>query len=396
VNSTAIRGRVVVGEEIWPGGTVLVEGPSIRAVGRGPLRADALVDLGDSFVVPGFVDLQLNGAFGVDVVLQPERLRELSASLVATGTTSYLPTVVTRPADEYESLLAGLHLEGDGGAEALGLHLEGPFINVAKRGAHPAKAVTPPDPDAFAAMLDAGPRVSMVTLAPEMPGAGKLISRGVERGVVVSLAHSNASFDEAMGAFDAGAKSVTHLFNAMSPLHHRDPGLPGAVFAHGTAACGIIVDRHHVHPEMVRLAYDRLGPERMYLVTDAMAAAGMGPGEHSLAGRTVHVEDGAPKLADGTLAGSALLMPEAVANVVEITGCTLQDAVKMASTTPARLVGANSKGRLAAGADADVVALSPNLDVEAVWVRGRLQGAPDGAARLLRGGRAREGLTADG
>jgi N-acetylglucosamine-6-phosphate deacetylase len=385
VSTTAIRGRVVVEDEIWPGGTVLVEGPSIRAVGRGPLRADAVVDLGDSFVVPGFVDLQLNGALGLDVVLQPEHLRELSESLTATGTTSYLPTVVTRPAGEYGGLLVDLRLGGDG-AEALGLHLEGPFINVEKRGAHPEEAVTAPDPDALAAMLDAA-RVSMVTLAPEMPGAGELISLCVQRGVVVSMAHSNASFDEAMSAFDAGAASVTHLFNAMSPLQHRDPGLPGAVLTHDAAACGIIVDRHHVHPEMVSLAYDRLGPERMYLVTDAMAAAGMGPGEHSLAGRTVYVEDGAPRLADGTLAGSTLLMHEAVANVMEITRCSLQDAIKMASATPARLVGASRKGRLAPGADADVVALSPNLDVEAVWARGRLQDVPDtaGVAHLRDG-----------
>ena len=358
-----------MGADIWDGGTVLIEGPSIRAVGCGPIRGDNVVDLDDSFIVPGFVDLQVNGAFGVDVVLQPERLPELSTSLVATGTTSYLPTIVTRPTGEYEGLLASIDLDGTEGAQTLGLHLEGPFINVAKRGAHPAEAVTAPDPDALSAMLDAT-RVTMVTLAPEMPGAEALISLCVERGVIVSLAHSNANFDETMGAFEAGARSVTHLFNAMSSLHHRDPGLPGATLAPGTAACGIIVDGHHVHPEMVRLAYERLGPDRMYLVTDAMAAAGMGPGEHSLAGRTVRVDDGVPRLPDGTLAGSALLMHEAVWNVMEITGCSLPDAVKMASSTPAALIGARSKGRLAPGFDADLVALSPNLEVETVWTRG--------------------------
>lgn len=369
MSTTAIRGRVVVGDEVWAGGTVLIEGRSIRAVGRGPLRGDAVVDLADSFIAPGFVDLQVNGAFGVDVVLQPERLPELSARLTSTGTTSYLPTIVTRPAGEYEGLLASLDLDADEGAETLGLHLEGPFINVEKRGAHPAEAVTAPDPDALAAMLDAT-RVGMVTLAPEMPGAEDLISLCIQRGVVVSLAHSNANFQETMEAFDSGGRSVTHIFNAMSPLHHRDPGLPGAALAHGAAVCGIIVDGRHVHPEMVRLVYERLGPDRMYLVTDAMAAAGMGPGEHSLAGTTVRVEDGVPRLPNGTLAGSALLMHEAVANVMEITGCSLPEAVRMASTTPAALIGAHQKGRLAPGFDADLVALSPNLEVETVWTGG--------------------------
>lgn len=225
----------------------------------------------------------------------------------------------------------------------------------------------------------------MVTAAPELSGFLALAETAGARKAVVSLGHSDASFEEAMAALDSGARGVTHLFNAMSPLHHRDPGLPGAALSHPGACCGIIADGRHVHPEMVRLAFERLGPDRMYLVTDAMAAAGMGSGEYSLAGHRVFMEDGLPRLEDGTLAGSILTMDEALRNVLNFTGCSLPDAVRMAATTPARLIGEGErKGRLAPGFDADVVALSPALEVEAAWVGGRevqSKGGPDEFAR---------------
>jgi N-acetylglucosamine-6-phosphate deacetylase len=164
---------------------------------------------------------------------------------------------------------------------------------------------------------------------------------------------------------------LTHLFNAMSPLHHRQPGLPGAAFAHPRVTCAIIADGRHVHPEMVALAFRALGPDRLYLVTDAIAAAGMEPGEYSLATRRVYLEEGVPKLEDGTLAGSILTMDEALRNVLAFTGCTVPEAVRMAATTPARLAGGGGrKGRLASSYDADLVVLSPELSVEAVYKDG--------------------------
>ncbi len=369
--SLAIRGRVVTGDEVWDEGTILVEDGRIRDVSREPLAAGRVVELPECYLVPGFVDLQVNGGFGVDVVTRPERLGELSAALPATGITSYLPTLVTLPLGRYPGVIGGLDLEPRGGANPLGLHLEGPFISPEKRGAHAAEAVASPDPEALGEMLDAG-WVEMVTLAPETPGAGRLIELANARGTVASLGHSAASFEEATSAFERGAASVTHLFNAMSPLHHRDPGLPGAAMAHLRPHCGMVADGRHVHPEMVRLAFDRLGPDRMYLVTDAMAAAGMCEGEYELAGRTVSMKDGIPRLEDGTLAGSVLTMDEALRNVLEFTGCPLPEAVHMATATPADLIGAGGKGRLAAGCDADVVALSADLRVEASWVGGKL------------------------
>lgn len=371
MSALAIRGRVVAEDEVWHRGTVLVENGRIEKVSRDALDADQIVEMPGSYLVPGFVDLQVNGAFGVDVVDHPDRLDDLSAALPRTGVTSYLPTLVTLPLHRYPRIIGELSSQQGPGAEPLGVHLEGPFINPEKRGAHPAEAVIPPDPKTFGELLGTG-RVAMATLAPELPGVHRLLEISAGRGVAVSLGHSAASFEEAWEALERGAPSVTHLFNAMSPLHHRDPGLPGAALAHPGPRCSLVADGRHVHPEMVRLAFDRLGPDRVYLVTDAMSAAGMGSGEFELAGRKVTVQEGTPRLDDGTLAGSVLTMDEAVRNVMSFTGCTLPEAVRMASVTPSTLLGAERKGRLARGFDADVVALSASLEVEAAWAGGEL------------------------
>lgn len=358
--------------EVWEEGTVLIDGESIRAVERGRVEAHETIELSDSFILPGFVDLQVNGAFGVDVATEPGSLRRLSAKLPSTGTTSYLPTIVSRPLSEYDPLLSEIELvAAPAGAEPLGLHLEGPFLNPERKGAHLAENLAAPDAGFIEAVLEAAP-VRLVTLAPELEGATGLLEVAAGSGVVASLGHSVADFGTASRALDAGAESVTHLFNAMGSLHHRDPGLPGAALGHPRAACGIIADGRHLHPEIVKLAFRLLGPDRMYLVTDAIAAAGMGSGEYSLAGRRVSVENDTPRLEDGTIAGSVLQMDEALRNTLHFTDCTLPEAVRMVSATPARLIGEGErKGRLAPGYDADIMALSPELELEAVWLRGK-------------------------
>jgi N-acetylglucosamine-6-phosphate deacetylase len=381
MKTTALRGRVVTDYEVWPEAAVLVEGGAVRDVVRdvGPgealLReADEVRDYGDSFLVPGFVDLQVNGAFGIDVASQPECLPELSGRLLATGTTAFLPTVISSPESLYEDVLPELASWAGGplsGAEVLGVHLEGPFISLAKRGAHPAAAVVPPDRDLLSRLMDLGP-VRMITAAPEVEGAEELMDLAKSRGVVVSAGHSDAPFDVAYRAFDRSASSVTHLFNAMSPLHHREPGLPGAAFAHPLVVCGLIADGLHVHPEMVALAFRMLGPDRLYLATDATAATGMGPGEYALATRRIYLDSNVPKLGSGSLAGSVVTMNESFQNILAFTGCTLPEAVRMASTTPARLVGeGRRKGRLISGYDADVAVLGPDLSIAAVWRGGQ-------------------------
>lgn len=380
MSTIALRGRVVTEREVWNPGTVVIEGPTIQAVVQGRMEAKENIDLEDSLLVPGFVDLQVNGAFGVDVATEPQRIGELSAALVQTGTTSYLPTIISLPLEEYPSLLSSISLEGRDGAEPLSLHLEGPFINPEKKGAHLQENVVPPDAQALSTMLK-DDSVRMVTLAPEMLGAAELIQVAIGRGVLVSLGHSDAGFDAASRAFDQGARSITHLFNAMSSFHHRDPGLPGAALTDPRCTCGIIADGRHVHPNAIKVAFAVLGADRIYLVTDAIAAAGMKGGEYPLAGRQVFLEEGAPRLEDGTMAGSVLQMDEALRNVLAFTGCTLPKAVRMVASTPARLIGEGErKGRLAPGYDADVVALTPDLEVDSVWIRGK---------RILEGDRKR-------
>ena len=372
----ALRGQVVSDYEVWPEGTVLFGDGAIADVGRDGVLvddADEVYEYPESLILPGFVDLQVNGAFGVDVASEPERLAELSRALLSTGTTSYLPTVISSPETLYEEALPaiGRQTEESEGAEVLGVHLEGPFLDLQKRGAHAAAHVVPPDPALLAHLLDLGP-VRMVTLAPELAGVGRLIDQAAGRGVVVSAGHSDASFELAYGSFDGSVGAVTHLFNATSPMHHREPGLPGAAFAHPRVPCGIIVDGHHVHPEMVGLSFRMLGPDRLYLVTDAIAAAGAPAGEYSLATRTVYSDGGVPRLGSGAIAGSTLTMVEAFRNILAFTGCTVPEAARMASTSPSRLIGeGRRKGRLIPGHDADVTVLAPDLSVEAVWRGGR-------------------------
>jgi N-acetylglucosamine-6-phosphate deacetylase len=368
----ALRGRVVTDYEVWPEGSVLLEGGSIRDVSPddSPVGdADEVREYANSLLLPGFVDLQVNGAFGVDVATEPSRLGELSAALLSTGTTAYLPTVISSPESLYEEVLPKLTAAGEPspGAVNLGVHLEGPFINLEKRGAHAAAHVVPPDPRLLLRLLDLAP-VRMITIAPELGGADELMELALRCGVVVSAGHSDAPFGLAYEALDASVAGVTHLFNAMSAMHHREPGLPGAAFAHPRVVCGLIADGHHVHPEMVGLTFRMLGPDRIYLTTDAIAAAGMGDGEYRLASRTVYMEGGVPRLGSGTIAGGVLAMNEAFRNILAFTGCTVPEAARMASTTPAKLVGeGRRKGRLVPGYDADVTVLAPDLSVEAVW-----------------------------
>ena len=385
----ALRGRVVTDYEVWPEGTVLLEGGAIADVSPDDsLLGDAeeVREYPDSLLLPGFVDLQVNGAFGVDVASEPHRVAELSEALLSTGTTSYLPTIISSPEGLYKEVLPALAAASGSppsgpGAEPLGVHLEGPFINLEKRGAHAAAHVVPPDRGFLLRLLDFAP-VRVVTLAPELEGADELMTLAANRGVVVSAGHSGAPFEVAYEALDASVAGVTHLFNAMSAMHHREPGLPGAAFAHPRVVCGLIADGLHVHPEMVALAFRMLGPDRVWLVTDAISAAGMGDGEYRLATRTVYLDGGVPRLGSGAIAGSTLTMGEAFRNVLAFTGCTLPEAARMASTTPARLVGeGRRKGRLTPGYDADVAVLAPDLSVEAVWRGGELAYERRGSSR---------------
>ena len=305
----------------------------------------------DVVVAPGFVDLQVNGVENVDcAVASGDDWARAGEHLARTGVTAWLPTLVSQPLDRYArhlDAIAASMTAALGSPVVLGAHLEGPFLG-ARRGAHRAEDIVPPDLDWLRALPD---HVRLVTLAPEQPGAPEAVELLAQRGVVVSLGHSAADLETAVAAADRGARMVTHLFNGMPPLHHRDPGILGAGLADDRLSAGLIADGIHVHPSLLPVVFRAKGPGRVALVTDAIAwRAG------HLRDRGVTVVDGAPRLPDGTLAGSVLTMDAAVRNVVDA-GVPLAEALTAASTTPATLLGDRDRGRLRVGARADLVVL---------------------------------------
>lgn len=347
---------------LWPDGRlapgrIVVEGDRIG--GLEPAGADAP----DRVVAPGFVDLQVNGHDDVDVASADgsdwDRLDEL---LLAQGVTTWCPTLVTAPWDRTRAALdriAGAAARGGARPAIAGAHLEGPFLGE-RPGAHRAEWIVDPTAERLEAIPDV---VSVVTLGPERVGALDAVAELAGRGVVVALGHSAAHHDLALAAADAGARLVTHGFNAMGPLHHREPGLIGAALTDPRLTVSLIADGVHVHPAVLRLAF-AAAPGRVALVTDAVAWR-----TERLAGRGVRVVDGAPRLADGTLAGSALTMEAAIRTVVAA-GVDLATALAAASTTPARVLGLTDRGRIEPGARADLVVLDPDLRPTEVWVGG--------------------------
>jgi N-acetylglucosamine-6-phosphate deacetylase len=293
--------------------------------------------------IGGLIDLQVNGAAGHDLTEEPEALWAVGEALAGYGVSGWLPTLVSPSwaiVERAQVALAGGPPAGYRGAAALGWHLEGPFLAPSRAGAHDPASLRAPD---VGAVRDWSPAtgVRLVTLAPELPGALEVANRLVAAGVVVSAGHSAATFDEAKSGFDAGIRAVTHLFNAMSPLDHRDPGLPGAALLDDRVTIGLIPDGLHVHPAMVRLVRAVVGGDRLAIVTDAIAALGMAPGGYRLAGRDVVYDEaeGSARLATGGLAGSVLSMDRAVRNLAEFTGCSETEARAAATTVPSRLLG---------------------------------------------------------
>jgi N-acetylglucosamine-6-phosphate deacetylase len=291
--------------------------------------------------LPGLVDLQVNGAAGHDLTSDPDRLWDVAAALAAYGVVAFLPTVVTSepsvPGRALEVLAAGPPA-GWSGATPLGLHLEGPMLARDRKGAHPEEWLREPSLD----LVDGWSReagVAMVTLAPELPGALEVIATLVARGVVVSVGHTAATTLEVAAAVEAGASCVTHLGNAMPAMSAREPGPVGAALGSGDLVAGVIVDGHHLDPVFVRAAWAALGPGRFLSVSDTTTALGLPDGPARLGHRDVVVADGTVRLPDGTLAGSAASLRDCVQLLVEQTGCSVDDAVATATTTPLKLLG---------------------------------------------------------
>jgi N-acetylglucosamine-6-phosphate deacetylase len=354
VEAAVVDGRLVRGD---------VEIADGRIAGYGLVSSN-----GRGVAAPGFVDLQVNGFGGVDFFeADADGYRRAGEALLETGVTAYLPTFITAPE---EQLLAALREvpAGSDGPRILGVHLEGPFLSPLRLGIHPAAARRDPDVDLLERLLGAGP-VRLMTLAPELRGAEALVETLLRHEIAISCGHSDATSDQANAAFDAGIRTVTHLFNAMRPFGHRDPGIAGAALSRDDVVVQVILDGVHLAPETAEVVW-RAAAGRVALVTDGTAAAGSTNGAHRLGGVEIEVRDGVARGPSGALAGSTLTMIEAVRNLHAL-GASLAEAVTAATEVPARVLRLPAVGRLAVGLPADVVVLTDELEIDRVLVDGR-------------------------
>ena len=368
--------RVFTGERFLDGHAVLLDGARVQGlcpVADVPAGCSRY-DLPGGILAPGFIDAQVNGGGGVlfNEVRTAEGVAAIAAAHARHGTTGLLPTFITDCGDRRAEAVAAVREAVAAGAPGiLGIHLEGPFLAPARKGAHDPGLIRPMADADVDALLGTGLRTVLLTVAAEAVSPPQ-IRRLAAGGVIVSLGHSDAPFEAAAAAADAGARGVTHLFNAMSQLGHRAPGLVGAALDHGGLWAGLIADGHHVHPAALRVALRaKQGPARLFLVSDAMPPAGSMDDTFTLNGRTVTRRGGRLTLADGTLAGSDLTMDRAVRFAVEHLHQPLAEALRMASLYPAQFLRLDAdRGRIAPGCSADMVLLDGNLSVQAAWIAG--------------------------
>ena len=375
---------VLGGRVVGPGWLLFDE--IIYEIGEGsppaPVRdaASVVTTLPGGVLCPGLVDIQVNGAFGVDFAsATDDEWVRVAQQMPSTGVTAFVPTFITAPIEELaENLdaygaLRPLLDATPGAARTLGVHLEGPFLAERRRGAHRAELLCDPDPAMITRLLDAaGGGLTYMTLAPERAGALEAIGQLTAAGVRVALGHCDADAPTVRAAADAGASLVTHLYNAQRPMRHRDPGTVGAALTDPRLTCGLIVDLHHVSPIAVEIAF-RASAGAIALVSDAVAAMGMPAGTYELGGDRLDVQPGLPpRRADGAIAGSALRMDEAVANAVLRCGVDLRSAINSATQIPAYAVGRSDLGLIAPEAPADLTWLGEDLLARTTWVGGQI------------------------
>ena len=330
----------------------------------------------DWIVVPGFIDIHIHGSSGFDVMdATPEALNGLASALPREGTTSFLATTMTQSDDAIAGALhnASLFNADEMQAEMLGVHLEGPFISAIRAGAQPLEYIATPSFAQFEKWQKlSGNRIKIVTVAPEVENGLAFIEEVTASGVIASIGHSDATSDIVRSAVEVGANHVTHLYNQMSPFHHREPGVVGTAFLEDSLVVEIIVDCIHSHPKSVELAFRQKTSNRIILITDAMRAKGLPPGIYDLGGQNVDVSHIDARLRDGTLAGSMLTMEQAAQNMKAITNCSLAELVAMTSTNAAKQLGLTNKGRIEPGKDADLTIIDGGWNVQMTICRGRI------------------------
>ncbi|XP_063791078.1 N-acetylglucosamine-6-phosphate deacetylase-like [Pseudophryne corroboree] len=383
-NCRILRDHKLQWEDLWVRQGKILDPEKLFFDEKG--AADAQVDCRGRIIAPGFIDTQINGGFGVDFSQETDDVRAglslVAGNILSHGVTSFCPTLVTSPASVYHKVLPQISVMDGGphGAGVLGVHLEGPYISAEKKGAHPEHCLRSFSEKGFSELLDTYGTlegVSIVTLAPEMGRSQEVITELVRRGICVSLGHSVANLSQAEDAVSCGASFITHLFNAMLPFHHRDPGIVGLLTsdripAGRTVYYGMIADGIHTNPAALRIAH-RAHPNGLVLVTDAITAMGLGPGRHTLGQQEILI-DGYNAYVAGTctLAGSIASWRRRVKHFHEATGCTVEEALEAASLHPAKVLGLqHRKGTLDFGADADFVLLDDNLDVKATYIAGQ-------------------------
>lgn len=341
---------------------------------RVPDDPEVTIDASGLLIAPGYVDIQINGGYGLDFTADPTTIWEVGAQLPATGVACFVPTIITSPAAQRAAafrVVAQGPPPGYRGARVLGLHFEGPMLADGYRGTHQQAHLRPPSPD----LVDGWEKargLRLVTLAPELAGAEPVIERLRAGGVVVAAGHSAATYEEGVTALRAGVRHGTHLPNGMPPLAPREPGLVGALLDHTDASVAVILDGVHLHPAAVRLIRHCKPADRMVLITDATAGMGAGPGAYALHDLVITVDETSARNTAGDLAGSILTLDQAVKNYVAFTGCAAEEALTAASANPARVIGEQTRGRIEVGSVADLVLLDEDLTVQGTLVEGNL------------------------
>ncbi|QHE62838.1 N-acetylglucosamine-6-phosphate deacetylase [Rossellomorea vietnamensis] len=380
-----LDGTIYAEDKVYEKGYIKIENGMITELGeRSRLTGTEefkVISLPHGYsVVPGMIDIHIHGVNGADTMdATREALDTMTGTLPKEGTTSFLATTMTEESESIEKALKNTadymaHHQKGGQAEILGLHLEGPFINPARAGAQPLDRIQKPSVDTFKRWQTLSQnQIKLVTLAPELDEDHELISYLKENGIISSVGHSSATFDEVGEAIDAGLSHVTHLFNQMSGLHHREPGIVGASFLRQELMVELITDGIHVRPEVIQLAFNQITDERLILITDSMRAKCLKNGQYDLGGQMVTVKDGKALLDEDTLAGSVLKMKDAFSNIQSFTTGDMRSAIKMTAENPAKQLNIfDRKGSLALRKDADIVLLDENKDVFTTICKGKI------------------------
>lgn len=374
--------RIVVETGIIESGSVRVDKGKITAIVEGEpepahLVGHEILNGEGKLLIPGMIDVHIHGAKGHDMMDGTlQSIEVVSETCAATGCTSFLATSVSSKLEDLLIMIDNVKrvVGKERGAAIVGIHSEGPYLNVKRKGMQNEAFLRHPDLMEMERVVEeAGSLLKMVTVAPELPGGMELVTYLHGRGIIAALAHSDATYEEAKEAFRLGASHITHCFNGMRPIHHRDPGLVVAAFEQPHVSLQAIVDHVHLHPAIIRLMYRIKGADGMVLITDALHAMGLGDGDYQFGGHQVKVVGGVAQLQDGTLASSTVTMNKALKNTVDL-GISLHDAVTMATKTPADLLDLRQKGRIALGADADLVLLDEQFEVGWTMIGGKIFG----------------------